>query len=66
MTHSYAVSKGGGGGRNGERAPRERLRETEKAVHQGYSKQGTGQAASEAPSNSEKLRTGEMALKLKN
>lgn len=53
-------------GRNGERAPCERLRETEKAVHQGYSKQGTGQAASEAPSNSEKLRTGEMALKLKN
>lgn len=65
MTHSYAVSKGGGG-RNGERAPRERLRETEKAVHQGYSKQGTGQAASEAPSNSEKLRTEEMELKLKN
>lgn len=64
MTHSYAVSKGEGE-RNGERAPCERLRETE-AVHQGYSKQGTGQAASEAPSNSEKLRTGEMALKLKN
>lgn len=65
MTHSYAVSKGGRE-RNGDRAPCERLRETEKAVHQGYSKQGTGQAASEAPSNSEKLRTGEMALKLKN